>query len=124
MYGFVHNIFMTFEGADFTWETEYIGSPDRWPLSKYEDATRSDTLDRLCDITAPTLLLHGEDDDICTPSQSHVAYNIISRRGDVPCQLVIYPGEGHGFCKPRFRRDRCERSLSWFLKHMKVDGKL
>ena len=122
MYGFVHNRFMTFEGGDFTWETEYLGSPDRWPLSDHADATRSDIFDKLCDISAPTLLLHGEDDDICTPSQSHVAYHVISRKGpDVPCELVVYPGEGHGFCKPHFRRDRCERSLAWFLKHMKVD---
>ncbi len=123
MYGFVHNRFMTFEGGDFTWETEYVGPPDRWPLSDHADATRSDIFDKLCEISAPTLLLHGEDDDICTPSQSHIAYNVISRnRPDVPCQLVVYPGEGHGFSKPHFRRDRCERSLAWFLKHMKPGG--
>ena len=117
MYGFVHNRWMTFEGGDFTWEEEYIGNPHRWPLDA--EAEVSDTFNHLAKITAPTLLMHGEVDDICTVSQSQVAFRVLEGQG-TPTQLVVYPGEGHGFTVPKHRRDRDRRILEWFKAHMPV----
>ena len=105
----------TFEGGDYTWETEYIGEPNAWPLTAA--AQESDIFNQLAKIKAPTLLLHGEDDDICTISQSYVAYNVLKRNG-TKVKLVVYPGEGHGFIAPKHRRDRDRRILAWFMQHM------
>ena len=115
MYGFIANRWMTFEGGDFTWETEYLGDPNEWPLTAKAEA--SDTFNRLHRITAPTLLFHGEDDDICTVSQSYVAYRVLESRG-IPVKLVVYPREGHGFKVPANRRDRDRRMLRWIKQHM------
>lgn len=111
-YGFVHNRFMTYEGGDFTWESEYIGDPKRWPLD--EKMEKSDVFNVLCQINAPMLLMHGEDDDICTVSQSLIAYRVLKSR-NIPTGLIIYPDEGHGFDDPKHKRDSCRRLLAWFL---------
>ena len=37
----------------------------------------------------------------------------------VPTQLVIYPGQFHGFSRPSFIRDRYERYLAWYDKYLK-----
>ena len=108
---------MTYEGGDFTYETEYVGDPRRWPLSSHPSAQAGDPFDALAHIQAPTLLLHGEADDICLPSQSKVAYHILHTEG-VPTELIIYPGEPHGFKRPANRRDRDQRMLRWFISHM------
>ena len=112
MYGFVHGRFMTLEGGDFTWEDEYVG-PQRWPLSA--ESKKSDVFDGLANIKAPTLLLHGAEDDICMPSASLVAYRVLKSRG-VETACVRYPGEGHGFKSPRFQADRDQRTLTWFAR--------
>jgi dipeptidyl aminopeptidase/acylaminoacyl peptidase len=32
---------------------------------------------------------------------------------------VVYPGEHHGIKRPSFNKDRYERYLAWFGKHVK-----
>ncbi|EGD79116.1 hypothetical protein PTSG_09843 [Salpingoeca rosetta] len=118
MYGFVHGRFMSLEGGDFTWEVtwedEYVGK-QAWPIT---DATiDSDVFHQLGNITAPTLLLHGDEDDICLKSSSLVAYRALHTRG-IPTGCIIYPGEGHGFENPVYQRDRDLRLLKWFLAHV------
>ena len=39
---------------------------------------------------------------------------------EVPTQMVIYPGEGHGIRQPRHREDVLRRVLAWFERY---DGK-
>jgi dipeptidyl aminopeptidase/acylaminoacyl peptidase len=111
MYGFVMQRWMTFEGGDFTWEDEYYGARNVWPVPKH--TTDSDTFSILSQITSPMLLLHGKNDAICPVSQSYPAYWSLKTR-DVPTGLVVYPGEGHGFDIPRNKQDACKRTLAWF----------
>jgi hypothetical protein len=75
MYGFLMNRWMTFEGGDMTWETEYIGDPNRWPLT--DDMQQHDVFDKLANIASPVLFIHGEADDICPLSQSFVAFRVL-----------------------------------------------
>eukprot|EP00123_Amoebidium_parasiticum_P005060 comp16305_c0_seq2/m.14081 comp16305_c0_seq2/g.14081 ORF comp16305_c0_seq2/g.14081 comp16305_c0_seq2/m.14081 type:complete len:504 (-) comp16305_c0_seq2:810-2321(-) len=114
MYGFVHLRWMSYEGGDFTWEDEYCGERV-WPLP--EENTTSDNFPHLGKITAPTLFLHGTDDDICPFSQSAVAFRALHTR-EVPTGLIAYPGEKHGFVKKENRRDRDRRVLAWFLEFL------
>ena len=53
-------------------------------------------------------------------SRSWAASRCIRRCADlgVPTQLIIYPGEFHGFTRPSFLRDRLERYLAWYDKYL------
>ena len=82
-----------------------------------EEDQRSDVYNHLASITAPLLLMHGEDDDICPLSQSLVAYRVLEQSG-VPTGLVVYPKEKHGFDKPEHRQDRDRRMLCWLAQYM------
>jgi dipeptidyl aminopeptidase/acylaminoacyl peptidase len=37
----------------------------------------------------------------------------------VDTQLVIYPNEFHGITRPSYIRDRYERYIAWYDKHLK-----
>ncbi len=114
LFGFVSNRWMALETGDFTYETEYV-APLSWPVTK--KAQKSDVFPHLGSIHAPLLMLHGEQDPICTLSQSMVTYRALEDRG-VPVGLVVYPGEGHGFRKKENRRDCARRTLAWFLERL------
>lgn len=47
-------------------------------------------------IGAAVLLLQGEDDAVVPPGQAEALVAALSGRG-VPCRLLVFPGEGHGF---------------------------
>ncbi len=38
----------------------------------------------------------------------------------VPAELVVYPGQFHGFTRPSYIRDRYERWLAWWDKYLKT----
>jgi dipeptidyl aminopeptidase/acylaminoacyl peptidase len=114
LFGFVFNRWMTLETGDFTYEEEYI-APVRWPLT--DRARRGDVFLHIHTIQSPLLMLHGEEDPICSVSQSVITCRALERLG-VATGLVIYPGEGHGFRKEKHRRDSARRTLGWFLEHL------
>lgn len=116
LYGFIENRRMTLETGDFTYEDEYI-APVTWPMKS--DSVGADVFSHLHAIDAPTLLLHGDQDPICTLSQSQIVYGALEHRG-VKTGLVVYPGEGHGFRKPENRRDCAQRTLAWFIDYLPV----
>jgi dipeptidyl aminopeptidase/acylaminoacyl peptidase len=37
----------------------------------------------------------------------------------VSTQLVVYPGQGHGISRPSYQKDRYERYIAWYDKHVK-----
>eukprot|EP00040_Diaphanoeca_grandis_P021723 m.115942 g.115942 ORF g.115942 m.115942 type:complete len:686 (-) comp28468_c0_seq1:64-2121(-) len=111
-YGFIMNRWMSYEGGDFTFEDEYFGNREQWPVP--EAQLRADTFEKLEQITSPVLLMHGKDDDICPLSQSFPVYNSLSTR-KIPTGLIVYPGEGHGFDIAANKEDSCRRTLAWFL---------
>lgn len=63
-------------------------------------------------ITAPVLFLHGEWDSNVPPEESRQMRDALARRG-VPTRLVLIPGEGHQFVKPRSRRLLAETMLDF-----------
>ncbi|WP_049572331.1 S9 family peptidase [Nonomuraea sp. SBT364] len=67
------------------------------------------------DVTAPTLILHGDDDDRCPVSQAEQWFAALRER-DVPVRLVRYPGASHLFIlngRPSHRLDYNERIIAW-----------
>ncbi|MDQ2711233.1 MAG: S9 family peptidase [Acidobacteriota bacterium] len=68
-------------------------------------------------IHTPTLFMGGDKDfnvPIIGGEQMYQALQTLN----VPTELVIYPGEFHGFTRPSFVRDRYERYLAWYDKYL------
>ena len=64
----------------------------------------------------PTLFLQGKDDERCPKCQSEELFVSLYNAGDTPCELVLYPLEGHSFLgegKPACRVDAAGRIIDW-----------
>ena len=76
--------------------------------------------------SVPVLILHGEDDPVVPVSQGRAFHQGCLSHG-VPCELVVYPREGH-FNTPPFERthyiDMLERMKRFFGKHLARDVKV
>jgi dipeptidyl aminopeptidase/acylaminoacyl peptidase len=53
-------------------------------------------IERSANLTAPVLLLQGADDRIVTPDQARAFATACATEAKA-CELVVFPGEGHGF---------------------------
>src|ERR1022692_826339 len=76
---------------------------------------------RVANITTPTLFMGGEIDwnvPILGGEQMYEAMKSLGRE----TELVVYPGEYHGFKTPSHIKDRLERNLSWYAHYVKADG--
>lgn len=66
-------------------------------------------------LSAPVLLLQGEDDKVVPPNQAiEMADAIRAAGGEV--ELVMYPGEGHGFRKATTAGDALRRELAFYQR--------
>jgi dipeptidyl aminopeptidase/acylaminoacyl peptidase len=68
-------------------------------------------------ISTPTLFLCGDRDFNVPLLDSEQMYQALRSLGR-DTQLVIYPGEHHGFSRPGFVRDRMERELAWHDRYL------
>ncbi|MEO8450329.1 MAG: S9 family peptidase [Gemmatimonadota bacterium] len=69
----------------------------------------------------PTLILVGEKDVETPAPQSYEFWKGLENNG-VETALVVYADEGHGVQQPAHVKDRIERSLAWFDRHLKKTG--
>jgi dipeptidyl aminopeptidase/acylaminoacyl peptidase len=69
-------------------------------------------------IVTPTLFLCGERDFNVPLLNSEQMYQALRSLGR-ETQLVIYPGEYHDIRKPSYQRDRLQRYLEWYGRHLK-----
>ena len=53
----------------------------------------------LGNVTTPTLIHVGGDDERCPPGHSRMLYRALKEYLKVPTELVVYPGEPHGLTK-------------------------
>jgi dipeptidyl aminopeptidase/acylaminoacyl peptidase len=68
-------------------------------------------------IVTPTLFLCGEKDfnvPLLNSEQMYQALKSLRRE----TELVIYPGEFHEIRKPSYERDRLQRYLDWYRRHL------
>ncbi|WP_376797550.1 alpha/beta fold hydrolase [Thermogemmatispora sp.] len=87
------------------------------PLTQPEVYRIRSPLTYAAQVTTPTLILHGAEDDCVPVSQAHAFYRALRERG-VPTELVIYPREGHGLRELAHLRDREERLLAWLDRYL------
>jgi dipeptidyl aminopeptidase/acylaminoacyl peptidase len=76
---------------------------------------------KVANITTPTLFMGGEIDwnvPVIGGEQMYEALKSLGRE----TELVVYPGEYHGFKTPSHIKDRLERNLSWYAHYVKADG--
>jgi dipeptidyl aminopeptidase/acylaminoacyl peptidase len=69
-------------------------------------------------IVTPTLFLCGDADFNVPLLNSEQMYQALRSLGR-ETELIIYPGESHGFDKPSHVRDRLERYVAWYGKYLK-----
>lgn len=65
----------------------------------------------------PTLFLVGEKDYNVPLIGSEQMYQALKYL-EIPTQLIIYPEENHGLSKPSYIKDRLDRYLDWYEKHL------
>lgn len=76
---------------------------------------------RVADITTPTLFMGGDIDwnvPILGSEQMYQAMKTLGRT----TELVVYPGEYHGFTVPSHLKDRMERFMAWYNHYVKGDS--
>ena len=69
-------------------------------------------------IKTPTLFLGGDEDMNVPLHNGEQMYQALKSLG-IDTQLVIYPGQFHGLTTPSYLRDREQRYLDWYDKHLK-----
>jgi acetyl esterase/lipase len=63
---------------------------------------------------APFYLLHGGDDRLVPPAQSQLLFDAL-RKANVPAQLAIIPGKGHGIIAPP---EQAKEIYAFFQKYL------
>jgi dipeptidyl aminopeptidase/acylaminoacyl peptidase len=69
-------------------------------------------------IHTPTLFMGGTSDMNVPLLGGEQMYQALRSLG-VPTELVVYPGQFHGFTRPSYIKDRYERWLAWYDKYLK-----
>jgi dipeptidyl aminopeptidase/acylaminoacyl peptidase len=69
-------------------------------------------------IHTPTMFMGGTSDMNVPILGGEQMYEALKSLG-IPTELVVYPGQFHGFTRPSFIRDRYERWLAWWDKYLK-----
>ena len=77
----------------------------------------------LGNVTTPTLIHVGGNDERCPPGQSRMLYRALKEYRHVPTELVVYTGEPHGLSRMSNRRAKMEWDLAWFEKYLKPTAK-
>ena len=75
---------------------------------------------RVKNITTPTLFMGGDVDWNVPIIGSEQMYQALKSLGRTT-ELVVYPGEYHGFTTPSHIKDRLERYVAWYAHYVKGD---
>jgi len=90
----------------------YMSGKQPWQdLDAYRKASPAYRLDQ---VKTPMLIHVGENDARVPAAHAKSLHRALYRYLDVPTQLVIYPGEGHGLDSLKHRRAKLEWDAAWF----------
>ncbi len=90
-----------------------------WESDKLEEVyERHSAIFRMEEISTPTQIIHGLEDDRVPTSQGEEFYWALKERG-VPTELILYPRTPHGPREPKFIADVSNRIMDWFETYMK-----
>lgn len=88
------------------------------PWEKAEHYRRASPLYALDKVQTPTLIHVGGDDPRVPAAHSKALYRALHHYLNVPVELVVYPGEGHGLSTYENRLAKMEWDLAWFATHL------
>ncbi|BGP19301.1 hypothetical protein JCM10213_001524 [Rhodosporidiobolus nylandii] len=103
-------------------ESQYLfkligGTPEEVPQN-YHDRS---PLNKSSQITAPLLLLQGDQDRVVPPAQSSLMLERIREQGGV-CEMELFEGEGHGFRGREARERAMKKELDWYRRTWGIKG--
>jgi dipeptidyl aminopeptidase/acylaminoacyl peptidase len=76
---------------------------------------------KVANINTPALFMGGEIDWNVPILSSEQMYQALKQLGRTT-ELVVYPGEYHGFTMPSHIKDRLERYLAWYAHYVKGES--
>ncbi|MFP4229198.1 MAG: prolyl oligopeptidase family serine peptidase [Salinivenus sp.] len=85
--------------------------------NRYETYERHSAIYRIGNVSTPTQVLHGAEDDRVPTGQGQEFYRALKRQ-DVPTEFVKYPRTPHGPREPKLLMDVTPRILDWFDQHL------
>lgn len=83
------------------------------PYDHFEHYWESSPLRHIKQVTTPTLIVHGADDDRVHPAQAMEYYRALKTLG-VATEFVRYPRESHGFKERQHQIDLMRRISAWY----------
>lgn len=101
-----------------TWRkraVDWIGDPD--DPADVAVLTERSPLGNAHRLTAPVLLMHGENDANVDPAESERMYRRLRELGK-PARLVLHPGVGHDWTRAGLA-DTLDLIVSWFADHLR-----
>jgi dipeptidyl aminopeptidase/acylaminoacyl peptidase len=106
--------------------TEVGPAYDAWfygvPYERLKDYIKSSPITYIKNARTPTLILHGEKDNVDPLGQAQQLYRGL-KHYKVPCEFVIYPREGHGIREEKHVIDYHARLIRWFDTYLKPGKK-
>lgn len=84
------------------------------PWEKPDAYTHGSSLTHADKIKTPTLIHIGENDQRVPVGHAQGLYRALKHYLNVPVELIVYPGEGHGLSKYQHRKAKMEWDQKWF----------
>ncbi len=91
-----------------------------FPWSNPEGYHKASPTYALDNVTTPTLIHVGGNDERCPPGHSRMLYRALKEYVKVPTELLVYPGEAHGLMKYKNRKAKMEWDLAWFDRYVRA----
>lgn len=116
-------------GAGIWNDISYFGTADNFlqndvrnlgaaPWENLENYWEESAISRAGNITTPTLITIGGADRRVPTTQGYELYRALVRLG-VPTELIVFPGEPHGFRQPKHKLTKVKAELRWIEKYLK-----
>ena len=84
------------------------------PWEKPDAYTHGSSLTHADKIKTPTLIHIGENDQRVPVGHAQGLYRALKHYLNIPVELIVYPGEGHGLSKYQHRKAKMEWDQKWF----------
>jgi dipeptidyl aminopeptidase/acylaminoacyl peptidase len=88
------------------------------PWERADKMHATSPLYRLDEVVTPTVVHVGEHDERVPVQHSRALHRALHHYVGVPCELLVYPGEGHGLTKYSHRRAKMKWDHTWFEHHV------
>lgn len=104
-------------GASF--DNYYFGAP---PWEAPELYVEKSPFFRLTEVTTPTIVFTGTDDENVPPHQSWNLFRALQQLDRTETRLVLFPGEPHGLREIASQRRKIEENLAWLDRYLFAPG--